>query len=186
MTQLNSYVVQSINSGILFFKCKINFSYMQTQHCLWLVYRKNYSHLTKIFVLRQIKMTPNQNDCSRIEQKFAIIFLVVEKCKPCEIYRWMCYAYKEAYFSRGLVGLPLWELVEKSVDGLKKHWHSSKKNSSGCSGYLKGNAENLGSERPITIDFLEKKKNKQYLRTSNCGKIDDWYQIDKFVFDRNN
>ena len=44
-----------------------------------------------------------QTECSRLEQRSVIIFLVSEKCKPREIYRRMCDVYGEAYFSQKYV-----------------------------------------------------------------------------------
>ena len=45
-------------------------------------------------------MTANQTECSRLEQRFVIIFLVAEKCKPCEIYKRTCDVYQEACFGQ--------------------------------------------------------------------------------------
>ena len=36
----------------------------------------------------------------QIEQRSFIIYLLAEKCKPCEIYRRMFDVYREAYFSQ--------------------------------------------------------------------------------------
>ena len=41
---------------------------------------KNYSNLTKIFVLRLFKMVTNQTECSGLEQKSVSKFLVAERC----------------------------------------------------------------------------------------------------------
>ena len=40
-------------------------------------------------------MVANQSKCSSLEQQSVINFLVVEKSKPCEIYRRMCDVYIE-------------------------------------------------------------------------------------------
>ena len=42
----------------------------------------------------------NRTECSWLEQKSVIKFLVAEKCKPCEIYRRMCDVYRKACFSQ--------------------------------------------------------------------------------------
>ena len=58
---------------------------------LWIISNwfraKNYFNITKIFLLRLFKNMSNQTECSRLEQRSVIKFLVAEKCKPCEIYR---------------------------------------------------------------------------------------------------
>ena len=69
-------------------------------HCLELIYSKNYSNLTKIFLLKLFKIVANQRERSRYEQRSVIKFLLAEKGKPCEIYRKMCYVYEEVCFSQ--------------------------------------------------------------------------------------
>ena len=107
-------------------------------HCLELVYNKNYSNFTKIF-LRLFKMATNNTECFRLKQRSVIKFLVDEKCEPYEIYRRM-YMYVEAFFLvkmfvNGLnMGLPWWTWVEKIAHGVKTYWLSSKEKSSRCSG----------------------------------------------------
>ena len=53
---------------------------------------------------KNIYFEANQNgdksECSRLEQRSVIKFLVADKCKPCEIYRRMCDVYWEACFSQ--------------------------------------------------------------------------------------
>ena len=44
-------------------------------------------------------MATNQTECSRLEQRSVIKFLVAEKCKPYGIYRRMCDV-TEVYFSK--------------------------------------------------------------------------------------
>ena len=44
-------------------------------------------------------MVWNQTECSKLEQRSVIKFLVAEKCKPCEIYRKMCNVHGEACFN---------------------------------------------------------------------------------------
>ena len=57
--------------------------------CLELFDTYNYFNLAKIFVLRLFKMAANQTECFTLEQRSVIKFLLVEKGKPCEIYRRM-------------------------------------------------------------------------------------------------
>ena len=58
--------------------------------------KKEYLNRTKIFVLRLFKIAAaNQTECSRLEQRSVIKFVVAEKCKPCEMYRRMCDIYGE-------------------------------------------------------------------------------------------
>ena len=45
-------------------------------------------------------MAANETQCSRIEQRSLIKFLLAEKCKPREIYRRICDVYGEACFSQ--------------------------------------------------------------------------------------
>ena len=45
-------------------------------------------------------MAANQTECFMIKQRSVIKFLVAERYKPCEIYRRMCDAYREACFSQ--------------------------------------------------------------------------------------
>ena len=75
---------------------------MQTLHCLNLVYSQNYFNLPKIFVLRLFKMLANQKECSRLELKPVIKFLLTDKCKPYKIYR-MWDLYGETYL-QGAMG----------------------------------------------------------------------------------
>ena len=65
-----------------------------------MAYGKNYSNLAKMFVLWQFKIAANQTDCSRLEQRFVIKFMLAEKCKSCEDYGRMCYVHGETYFSQ--------------------------------------------------------------------------------------
>ena len=44
-------------------------------------------------------MDANQTQCSKLEQRFVIKFLVAEKYKPCEIYKRMCDVNGEVCFS---------------------------------------------------------------------------------------
>ena len=73
---------------------------MYTLHGLELIYGKNYLNLAKIFVMRLFKMAASQRESSSLEQRSVINFLVAEKCNPCEIYKRMCDAYREACFSQ--------------------------------------------------------------------------------------
>ena len=50
-------------------------------------------------------MEANQIECSRLEQRSVIKFMVMEKCKPCEIYRRMCDVYEKAIFSKKNCGI---------------------------------------------------------------------------------
>ena len=45
-------------------------------------------------------MAEDQKECSRLEQRPVIKVLMVEKCKPCGIYRRMCNVYKDICFSK--------------------------------------------------------------------------------------
>ena len=45
-------------------------------------------------------MAANQTEGRGLEQRSVIKFLVVVKCKPCEIYRRMCDVYREAGLSQ--------------------------------------------------------------------------------------
>ena len=55
-----------------------------------LLYSKIYFSLTKILVLKLFKMAENQTECFRLEHRTSIKSLLIETCKPCEIYRIMC------------------------------------------------------------------------------------------------
>ena len=50
------------------------------------------------FFFKLFKMVVNQ--CSKLEQRSVIKFLVAEKCKPCESYWRMYNVNREAYFSQ--------------------------------------------------------------------------------------
>ena len=43
-------------------------------------------------------MVVNQIECSKLDQRYVVIFLEAEKCKPCEIYRRMCDVYEKGCF----------------------------------------------------------------------------------------
>ena len=45
-------------------------------------------------------MAAYQTECTRLELRSDIKFLVAEKCKPCEIYTRMCDVYGKACFSQ--------------------------------------------------------------------------------------
>ena len=100
--------------------------------CNWFI-AKSYSNLTEIFVLGLLRIVANQTECSRLEQRSVIKFLLAEKCKPCEIYTRMCIVYREAWLSQRLltnglnIGLPLRVRVKKTVNGAETHWFSGKK-----------------------------------------------------------
>ena len=86
-----------------------------------LVYSKNYFNLAKIFVLRLFKIVTNQTQCTRLEQRSIIKFLIPEKSKPCEICRRMCdftekHVLVKKMFTKGLImGLPQVAWVIKIV-----------------------------------------------------------------------
>ena len=82
-------------SNYIFF---YNFFHYCKLYCLKLVYCKNYFSLAKVFVLRLFKVVANQTECSRLEQRSVIKFLVAEKCNPCETYRKMYDVFRETYF----------------------------------------------------------------------------------------
>ena len=50
-------------------------------------------------VSRLFKMASTKTESSRLEQRSVVKFSMVEKCKPCQIFRRMCYAYGEACFT---------------------------------------------------------------------------------------
>ena len=79
-------------------KCFYFFKFFPFLHYLEFIYSKNYVNLTKIFVLRLFKMAANQTVCFRLKQKSVIKSLMVEKYKPCELYRRMCDVYRKACF----------------------------------------------------------------------------------------
>ena len=61
-------------------------------------------------------------ECSKLEQRSVIKFIVAEKCKPCEIYRRMCVIYmekhvlvKEIFTGELKMSLPLQGRDEKSL-----------------------------------------------------------------------
>ena len=43
-------------------------------------------------------MSANRTECSRLEQRSVIHFLMVEKCKLCDVYRRMCDMFEEECF----------------------------------------------------------------------------------------
>ena len=55
-------------------------------HCLELLYNKNYFNVINYICFEAIQNDENQTDCSKLEQRFVIKFLVADKGKPCEIY----------------------------------------------------------------------------------------------------
>ena len=61
---------------------------------------KNYANQTKISILWLFKMMVNQIECIRFQQRSVIKVLVTEKCKPCEIYRRICYVYGKVCFCK--------------------------------------------------------------------------------------
>ena len=71
-----------------------------------------------------------QPECSQIEQRTIIEFLVAEKYKP--IFKRMCNVYKEACFNQKTfinrlnMGLSLQVWVEKTVHGVETHCLSGK------------------------------------------------------------
>ena len=67
-------------------------------------------NFAKIFVLGQFKMMSKFIGCFRFKQKFLIKFLLVEKCKSCEIYRRINHVYAEERFNQ-----------EIFTDGLNMH-----------------------------------------------------------------
>ena len=98
-------------------------------HCLELVNSKNYLNHKK-YVLRLFKMVANPTECSKLEQRSVMKFLMAEKHKACEIHRRMCDVYEEACLSQKMFingwdrGLPLQARVEKTVDGVEIQWFS--------------------------------------------------------------
>ena len=76
---------------------------------MYLVYSKNCFSFAKMFVLRLFEMVENQKQCSKLEQRSVVKFLLAEKYKPCKIYRRMrdvhgevCLNQKDVYKSSKL------------------------------------------------------------------------------------
>ena len=76
------------------------FPLMLPLHCLKLVGIKNNFNLAKALILRLFKMATNQTESYGLEQRYVIKLLAAEKCKQYEIYRRICYMYKEAFLSK--------------------------------------------------------------------------------------
>ena len=82
-------------------------------------------------------MVTYQIESYRKEQSSVHIFLVAEKCEPCEIFR-MCDVFREVYFRKNIyinginMGLLLQAWVEKIVHGEEIHWLSGKENVPGA------------------------------------------------------
>ena len=77
-------------------------------------------------------MAANQTECSKLDQRSVIKFITIEKCKLCEIYKWMCGVYKEKQvlvkniLTNGLnMSLTLWSRVKKTIEW--KHTSTVKK-----------------------------------------------------------
>ena len=45
-------------------------------------------------------MVANQTECSRLQQRSVVKFLLGEKCKPCENHKRLCDGYRETHFSQ--------------------------------------------------------------------------------------
>ena len=140
---------------ILFIWISFNYSKL---YCLKFVNSKNYLNLAKIFS-QTIKMA-KISDCSWLEQRSVIKYLLVAKWKQCEI-SWKCVVCTVKriivgkYFTNGLnVVLPLRARVKNIVCIVKILWFSVEiiilEQQEGYADKL------LGHERPITVDYLEK------------------------------
>ena len=91
--------------------------------------------------MRLSKITANQTESSRLEQRSVIRCLVAEKYKQYEIYKRMYNVYREKIFvkermyTNGInMGFPLQAWVVMIVDEVETHWLSSKEISSVLSG----------------------------------------------------
>ena len=98
------YQYHSIIKGNLFDKTRtFFFKVIFHQKCkvgtVWNQFIENIFKSCKSIGLSLFKMAANQIECSRLEQKSLIKFLVAEECKPCEIYRRKYVMYREACFS---------------------------------------------------------------------------------------
>ena len=98
-----------------------------------LVYWKNDSNLLNTFVLKLSKMVATQTDCSMLEQRSVIKFLVVEECNLCENYGRICDIYVETCFRKKCSQTDwTWVFqergwVENIIYEVETHWFSSKK-----------------------------------------------------------
>ena len=144
------------NKGNVFEKSKISFSFFVFSFllfcfvCLFVCLFKDFFFLHKckfcilwnwliakiLFLSFFKKNSIKQPECSRLQQRSVITFLVAGKCKPCEIFRRVWHVNREACFNQKNVykkqkkksmGLSL------RVDGMKTHWLSGKDLSSGWS-----------------------------------------------------
>ena len=92
----------------------------------------------KIFLLQLYKMVANKTECSGVEQRSILKFLVAKKCKPWEIYRRMWNVYGEVCFSKKIftnrlnMSFPLRAWIESPVHEVETH--TPVKKSFGCSG----------------------------------------------------
>ena len=73
----------------------------------------------------EVVQNVSKSECSKLEQRFVINFLLAENCKPCGIYRRMfdpCFI-KKKMFTNGLnMVLPLWVWIRKIFNDMKIHW----------------------------------------------------------------
>ena len=114
-----------------------------------LVYSKNYSDLTNIFVLRLFKIVANQTESSKLEHRFVIKFLWLRNAnhvKFTEEYV-MCtekqVLIKQRFIKEQKIGLPLRITVEKTVHALETHWLFGKEKVLGAAISKESNADSV-------------------------------------------
>ena len=127
---------------------------MKTLYCLELVCSKNHFNSTKVFVLRQFKMTLNQIECWP-DKRSGIKFLVAEMCKPCaicsifDIYGKASFSQKNPYkWSKQSVGKKqsvVWKHSDSPLKGKVSSTVISKESHADCL---------LDTKRPITWQNL--------------------------------
>ena len=102
---------------------------------------------------------------SRLEQRSVIKFMLAEKCKPCDIYKWMSNVFQEARSRKKNIfinvlnmRLALQAWIEKTVHEVETHWQSGKEKVPGAAVSKKQVMLTVfrDMKRPMTIDFLEK------------------------------
>ena len=92
-SQVYNYESHSINNG--------NFSFSRLPFKLCMVWNWFIVKITLIFQkCSEAIQNGSKSECSRLEQRLVIKFLMPEKCKLCEIYRRMCDVYGGVCYSK--------------------------------------------------------------------------------------